>query len=154
MKKFLLLFFIAATTLTACKKDKKDNFDPAAQAVADDNAIQSYIKRKNIDAQKDPSGVYYQVLTPGSGTYPTSTSTVSVVYKGELLDGTVFDSGTINSSPLARLIAGWQYGVPHINKGGRILLLIPSGLGYANQAAGSIPPNSVLVFTIDLLGFN
>jgi FKBP-type peptidyl-prolyl cis-trans isomerase FkpA len=153
MKKFILLFFIAATTLTACKKDKTNTYDPAAQAAADDVAIQAYIKANNINAQKDASGVYYQVITPGTGAYPTSTSTVSVNYTGKLLNGTVFDSGSLSNTSLSSLIKGWQIGIPYVNVGGRILLLIPSTLGYGNSAAGSIPANSPLVFTIDLTGF-
>ncbi len=153
MKKILLLLVIFVTALSACKKDKEEKFDAAAQAVADDAAIQAYISANNINTTKDASGVYYQVQTQGTGTYPTSTSTVSVNYSGKLLNGTVFDSGSLNNYSLSGLIKGWQYGVPHINKGGRILLLIPSGLGYGNNAQGSIPANSVLVFTIDLIGF-
>lgn len=154
MKKLLFVFLLAVTGFSACKKDSSsDNYDATAQAAADDAKIQAYLKTNNLTATKDPSGVYYFVVKAGTGAYPTSTSTVNVNYKGTLLNGTVFDSGSLTNQSLSGLIAGWQYGIPYINTGGRIILYIPSTLGYKNQAQGSIPANSVLIFTIDLLGF-
>lgn len=152
MKKYLLLLFLIPAAFSSCKKD---SFDPAKQAAADDAAIQAYIKANNITATKDPSGIYYEVVTPGTdNNYPTINSTVTVNYTGKLLNGTVFDSATGFQTPLSNVVKGWQIGIPHISTGGRILLLIPSALGYGNQAEGSIPKNSVLIFTIDLLGFS
>lgn len=154
MKKYLLILLLAVTGLSACKKkDDTPSVDAAAQAAIDDQKIQAYISANNISATKDASGVYYQVITAGSGAYPTASSTISVNYTGKLLDGTVFQSSSLNNYALSSLIKGWQYGIPHINVGGRILLLIPSGLGYGATAQSGIPTNSVLVFTIDLIGF-
>ena len=151
MQKLLLLIALFMICLSACKKD---SFDAAKQAATDDALIQAYIKTNNITATKDASGLYYQVVTPGTGAYPTASSTVNVNYQGKLLNGSVFAPSANLSSPLSNLIQGWQIGIPHINKGGRILLLIPSALGYGNNAQGSdIPANSVLVFTIDLISF-
>lgn len=151
MKKYLLIICVLVASCSACKKS--DNYDAGAQAATDDAAIQAYLKAKNITAIKDPSGLYYQVITPGTGAYPTTASTVTVNYTGKLLDGTVFDSGNGFSTTLTSVITGWTIGIPHINTGGRIVLYIPSGLGYKNSATGSIPANSVLVFTVDLIGF-
>lgn len=151
MKKYLLLLAVLVAVFSSCSKD---SFDPAKQAARDDAAIQAYISANNISATKDPSGVYYQVITSGTGAYPTVNSLITVNYTGKLLNGTVFDSGSINSTALNSLVKGWQYGIPHINSGGRILLLIPSALGYGNSAQGSIPANSVLIFTVDLTGFS
>ncbi len=151
MKRYILLFALVIGAFSSCKKD---SFDPAKQAATDDAAIQAYIKANNITATKDPSGLYYQVITPGTGSYPNMNSLITGSYTGKLLNGTVFQSGPISSSPLSGFIQGWQIGIPHINTGGRILLLIPSALGYGNTANGSIPANSVLIFTIDLTGFS
>lgn len=150
MKKYFLLLSLLIFGVLSCKKD---SFDAAKQAAADDTAIQAYIKANNINATKDPSGLYYQVLIPGSGPYPTISSTVNVNYNGQLLNGSVFAPTSELTSSLTTLIKGWQIGIPHVNAGGRILLLIPSGLGYGNNSSGSIPANSVLVFTIDLISF-
>jgi FKBP-type peptidyl-prolyl cis-trans isomerase len=152
MKRYILLLVLSIAAFSSCKKDTP--FDPVKQAAADDASIQAYIKANNITATKDPSGLYYQVITPGTGAYPTISSLISGQYSGKLLNGTVFDSGPVSNSPLTGFISGWQIGIPHINTGGRILLLIPSALGYGNSKSGSIPANSVLIFTFDLTGFN
>lgn len=151
MKKIMLLCSMLVLLGTACKKDDSANY-AAEQAAVDDASIQAYIKANGIVATKDPSGVYYQVITPGTGAYPTSSSTVNVNYTGKFLDGTTFDSGNYNNS-LSGVIQGWQIGVPKINTGGRILLLIPSALAYGPSGRGTIPANKVLMFTVDLLSF-
>jgi len=152
MKKLLVLCSFLVLVASACHKDSSDDY-PAQQAIVDDNQIQAYISDKKIVAVKDPSGVYYSVLTPGTGAYPTVNSTLSVNYRGEFINGTVFDSGNLSNFNLSGVIKGWYYGVPHINTGGRILLMIPSALAYGPQGKGTIPGNTVLVFTIDLLSF-
>jgi len=154
MKNLLILCSILVLGLSACKSDNTEPFDAAKQAAADEASIQAYIKANNINATKDAAGVYYQVITPGTGAYPTASSTVTVNYTGKLLNGTSFDTGTFTTglAPTSNVIAGWKSGLTHINTGGRILLLIPSALGYGNNATGPIPENSVLVFSIDLTG--
>lgn len=129
-------------------------FDAAKQARLDDSTIRVYLAaHPDIKTVKDTSGLYYQVINEGKGTNPTAESTVTVNYAGKLLNGSTFDSGKGFSSPLAALIPGWQVGIPHVKPGGRLLLIIPSAMGYANNEAGSIPPNSVLLFDIDLINF-
>ncbi len=103
-----------------------------------------------IKAVKDPSGLYYQVTREGSGSFPTINSTVTVDYKGKLINGSPFDSAHGLVSPLDKLIKGWQIGIPHIKQGGNILLIVPSALGYGGASLGPIPANSVLLFDIDL----
>jgi FKBP-type peptidyl-prolyl cis-trans isomerase len=151
MKKSLLLFAFVIVAFSSCDKD---SFNPATQAVADDAAIQAYIKANNITATKDPSGLYYSVIIAGTGAYPNANSTVTVNSTGKLLNGTVFDTETGLVIPLSSVIRGWQIGLQHINTGGRILLMIPSALGYGDQSTAGVPKNSVLIFTVDLLGFN
>jgi len=151
MKKYLLLFSLFIATLSSCKKD---SFDPVKQAATDDAAIQNYISANHITATKDPSGLYYSIITAGSGSYPTASSTVTVNSVGKLLDGTVFDTEAGLKVPLGNVIVGWRNGLQHINTGGRILLMIPSAQGYGNQSQQGIPKNSVLIFTVDLLGFS
>lgn len=153
MKKIFLFLAFFTLVFSACKKSSTTTptVDPAAQAKIDDDKIQAYLKANpSITATKDPSGLYYQVITQGSGTAPTVNSTVRVAYRGTLLDGTQFDTNANFSSPLKNLIKGWQIGIPFIKPDGRILLIIPSALGYGNNPQSGIPANSVLVFTIDL----
>ncbi|MDB5015217.1 MAG: hypothetical protein JWQ84_49 [Mucilaginibacter sp.] len=149
MKKCFLLLSIFITGILSCKKEV---FSPVKQAATDDALIQAYISANNINATKDPSGLYYSIITSGNGAYPTATSSVEVNYTGKLLNGSVFAPGINDSSALSGYIKGWQIGIPHINTGGRILLLIPSALCYGNSSPeAAIPANSVLVFTVDLL---
>lgn len=141
--------------LSACKKS--DKFDAEAQAKLDDAQIVKYLADNNITATKDGSGLYYQITTPGSAEKPTVSNGIYITYEGKLMsNGTVFDSKTTPYyfENMTSLIQGWQIGVPKIGKGGSIKLFVPSGLGYKNEASGSIPANSVLIFDITLVNFN
>lgn len=154
MKKIFLLLTLFTLIFSACKKTEKlATVDPAVQAKIDDDKIVAYLSTNKITAQKDASGLYYLIVTPGSGTAPTVNSTVRVAYKGTLLDGTQFDTSANYSNALSGLIKGWQIGIPFIKPSGRIILYIPSALGYGASATGSIPANAVLIFTVDLVSF-
>lgn len=160
MKKYLLLLSILIVTLTSCLKTpdtvevQTTTVDPVKQATADSTAIQAYlVANPTIKATRDTSGLYYEVLTPGTGTNPTLKSTVTVGYTGKLLNGTQFDTSASYTTLLSNLIRGWQIGIPFVKAGGSILLIIPSGLAYGNNQVGVIPANSVLVFTINLTAF-
>jgi FKBP-type peptidyl-prolyl cis-trans isomerase FkpA len=76
-----------------------------------------------------------------------------VNYKGQLLDGSVFDETKTEPAkfPLNRLIRGWQQGLVFCRKGGRIRLIIPSAYGYGIRNLGIIPPNSPLIFDVEVL---
>jgi FKBP-type peptidyl-prolyl cis-trans isomerase FkpA len=155
--KYLALFLCMAALLAACKKNNNiDTFDYTAQYKLDTTAIRNFVVTNNIPAVKDSaSGIFYQVLAPGTGTLAYQVSTkISVNYVGKLLNGTSFDSTAVGS-PMVRalgdLIPGFQFGVTKIQKGGKVRVLIPSYYGYGNQPLGPIPANSVLDFTIELL---
>jgi FKBP-type peptidyl-prolyl cis-trans isomerase FkpA len=154
MKKYFLLLGLIIIVISSCTKSDSNTVSAAQQAATDNSLILAYIKANNITATEDASGVYYSIQTPGTGADPTTSSTVTVSYTGKLLNGTVFDSSPSLTSPLSGLILGWQYGLPFINTGGSILLIIPSALGYGTTSPGAgIPANSVLVFTITLTSF-
>jgi FKBP-type peptidyl-prolyl cis-trans isomerase FkpA len=153
MKKHILILSLFLIAFTSCKKST--TFDATAQATKDEAAIQAYLAANpNISATKDANGVYYQVITEGTGANPTTNNIVTVNYVGKLLNGTQFDAHAGFRTYLTSVINGWTFGIPHVKAGGRILLIIPSALAYGNSGQGSIPPNSVLVFTIDLLSIN
>ena len=119
----------------------------------DEEIILQYISDNNLNAEPTGSGLYYVVNNTGNGDVPDINSIVTVAYKGTLTDGTIFDqSGTSGATfPLSNVIQGWQEGIPLYSEGGSGILLIPSALGYGNQAVGSIPANSVLIFEVTLL---
>jgi FKBP-type peptidyl-prolyl cis-trans isomerase FkpA len=131
-----------------------DVFDPEAQAKKDDEAIQKYLKSKGLAAEKTPNGIYFIIEKQGSGDAPTIGSTVEVDYRGTLLDGKEFDSsykrGEKAKFPLSQVIPGWQQGIPLLKPGGKGKLFIPSGLAYGQQGNPSIPPNSPLIFEVEL----
>ena len=97
-----------------------------------------------------PDGLQYTVLTAGSGATPTTSDTVSVNYKGMLVDGTVFDSGK-HEFPVTGVIRGWTEAFLKMPVGSKWKLFIPSELAYGEQGRPSIPPNSVLIFEVELL---
>ena len=102
-----------------------------------------------------PSGLQYEVLVQGSGAKPAATDMVRVHYEGTLIDGTVFDSSYERGSPLEfnldGVIPGWTEGVQLMNEGSTFRFVIPSDLAYGQNGAGSIPPNAVLVFKVELI---
>ena len=148
-KNLLLLILPLLLILGSCKK-----FDAEEQANIDDSTILKFISDKGIVAQKHESGVYYQILSTGTGNIAyTTNTTVSTKYTGRLLSGAVFDGTTSQpiSFKLGQVITGWQIGIPLIQKGGKIRLLIPSGLAYGREGQGPIPGNAVLDFDIELI---
>jgi FKBP-type peptidyl-prolyl cis-trans isomerase FkpA len=155
--KYIAIILCFAAVLAACKKDKFVNtFNYEAQFEQDTTAIRSFVVTNHIPALKDSaSGIFYQVLAPGTGTVSYAYNTVITAnYVGRLLNGTVFDSTAVASpmiQPLGNLIPGFQFGVLKIQKGGKVRVLIPSYFAYGNQALGKVPANSVLDFTIDLI---
>ena len=120
-----------------------------------DNA-QAYLDKAAAEpgAVKTASGLIYTELRPGTGASPKSSDTVKVHYRGTLTDGTEFDSSKEPIPlPLNHVIPCWTEGVQMMKVGGKAKLVCPSDIAYG--PAGSppvIPPNSVLVFEIELLG--
>lgn len=149
--KYLFLLVCVAGCFASCSKD---NFDADAQLRADTTAIRKFVTDNKIPALKDKSGVFYQIIAPGSGsvTYTANTS-ITAEYEGRLLDGTVFDAtkpGLPAQFTLGGVITGWQIGIPYIQSGGKIRMIIPSGYAYGNAKTGAISANSILDFTVSV----
>ena len=112
--------------------------------------------KKNPKITTTASGLQYEVLQPGTGVKPKATDTVTVHYKGTLVDGTQFDSsydrGEPITLPLDGVIKGWTEGVQLMPVGAKYRFYIPYQLGYGERGAGQdIPPFSTLIFDIELL---
>ncbi len=152
IRNIFLLFMALTFGLNACKKN--NSLSPEEQLTKDESLIKEFITKNNIPAIRHQTGVYYQIIEPGAGSAVFSANTsVSAKYTGRLLNGNIFDQTSNNaiSFKLGGVIPGWQIGVPLIQKGGKIRLLIPSGYGYGDQKVSSIPANSVLDFEIELV---
>jgi FKBP-type peptidyl-prolyl cis-trans isomerase len=105
--------------------------------------------------QTTASGLQYKVETMGTGPKPAATDTVKVHYRGTLLDGTEFDSSYSRNEPISfalnRVIAGWTEGVQLMPVGSKFTFYIAPDLAYGEGGGGPIPPNSTLVFDVELL---
>lgn len=105
-----------------------------------------------------PSGLQYEILEAGSGPVPEGTSRVTVHYEGRLIDGSVFDSSYRRNQTatfgVRQVISGWTEALQLMPQGSKWRLYIPSELGYGARGAGSIPPNAVLIFDVELLGIS
>lgn len=107
---------------------------------------------------KTESGLRYQIIQKGEGKSAEKGKTVSVHYKGQLADGTVFDSSYKRNKPLdftvgvGQVIPGWDEGIGLLQVGDKARLVIPSDLGYGSRGAGGvIPPDATLVFDVELM---
>jgi peptidyl-prolyl cis-trans isomerase A (cyclophilin A) len=121
-------------------------------------AVEAELDKLATGFEKTESGLRYQILQKGSGSQASKGATVSVHYKGQLSDGTVFDSSYKRKEPIefalgtGQVIAGWDEGVALLNVGDKARFVIPSHLGYGAQGAGGvIPPNANLIFDVELV---
>ncbi len=160
MQKLFSLLLAITIMLSACNKsatvDKCTYVAPTAVApAAEVAALKAWLDANSLEYTQHPSGLFYKIVSPGNGTVPDVCSNVGVKYIGRLTtSSTSFDENTTGTAfILGQLIAGWQIGIPLIHSGGSIILYIPPSLGYGSSGAGSaVPPNSNLVFSIELLG--
>ena len=131
------------------------HIDSVAQHVAEQIEISKAIVAGKTDAMNIEQGIYYKMMKEGTGRQVSINDTVTVFYKLTLLnDGSLVTETKAkpDTFSLKRLIRGWQIGVPLCKVGGKIKLVIPSDLGYSIRTrAAKIPPNSILVFEIEVL---
>ncbi len=130
----------------------------AAQAVQREKAASSaYIEKAAAQpgAIKSESGLVYREVRPGSGASPKATDSVTVNYRGTLVNGTEFDS---SSAPVQFALSGvipcWTEGLQRMKVGGKAVLVCPANLAYGDAGRPSIPGGAALIFDIELLGIN
>ena len=156
MSRFLTLFILCAfvfTIHTGCNKECKPK-PPSAEA----EAMLAYANQIGMVADQHSSGIFYEILSQGSGAVPTANSNIAITYVGKFLNGEIFDQqSTPNNTPqnphwpLSGLIEGWIIGIPLISEGGSIRLLIPSALAYGCEGRAVIPGNTPLFFEVTLV---
>ena len=138
--------------------------------IEEDKIIQDFIKEKGLEAQKTESGLYYVIEEEGTGEPVSAGTTMHVNYAGYLIDGTLFDTSIESLAKennafsegrpyealpvtvgMGQVIPGWDEGLLLLKKGSKAKFIIPSPLGYGENAMGAkIPANSVLVFDVDV----
>jgi FKBP-type peptidyl-prolyl cis-trans isomerase len=135
------------------------------QSEKEDQELQAYFKKNNIqNVKKTASGMYYVIHKPGTGESPVKGQKVTVNYTGKDLNGKKFDSNVDSAfhhvQPFSfdldqhQVIKGWDEGLALMKKGMEATFYIPSKLAYGQRGAGGqIPPNSILIFDIELVSF-
>lgn len=153
MKKRVLFSFVSIIIAVSlgCKKNK--GCEPKAPG-SEVSQIQAYATANSINATAHPSGLYYEIIDMGAGPKANANSKISITYTGKLMNGETFDeklTPNVAPWPLNGLIEGWIIGIPLVNEGGHIKLIIPSSLAYGCEQYYDIPGNSVLFFDIHVI---
>ncbi len=151
-------------------EDKKRAERAVELVAAEGKTIEAYIQEKGLTASKTESGLYYVIEQEGTGEATTPGTTMYVNYAGYLLDGTLFDTSMPDVAKannifdaqrayealpvnvgMGQVIPGWDEGLMLLKKGSKGKFIIPSPLGYGENGAGAmIPPNSILVFDVEV----
>ena len=153
---------VVALFLAGCSKESSQTSVPKETSTnaptPPPGASSAAVSGQSNEMKTTASGLKYQVVKRGTGTIsPKPTDTVNVHYHGTLLNGTVFDSsverGQPISFPLNGVIPGWTEGLQLMKVGDKFRFEIPPNLAYGpNSPSPKIPPNSTLVFEVELLG--
>ena len=145
-----LLVFASAFALSGCGED-----DPTAPRI-ENTTFASSLGVNLAASTRNPSGLYWRDILVGAGAVADTGAVVSVRYSGAFVNGTVFDEGTLAPPNAVEIgagdaIAGFEEGIVGMRVGGKRQLIIPPHLGYGARPFFTIPANSILVFTIELL---
>lgn len=156
LKRTLILAAVASLALAGCAKKEADMSLIQANAASAATFLETTAREPGV--QKLPSGVLYKVVSsgPSDGVSPRREDEVKVHYEGKLISGEIFDSSFARGAPavmrLGGLIPAWIEALQKMKPGDDWILYVPPALGYGEQGAGPIPPNSVLIFRIQLIG--
>jgi FKBP-type peptidyl-prolyl cis-trans isomerase len=130
---------------------------PAPAVITENNTLLASKDMSDTSSITTPSGLKYVEIEEGTGETPESGQTVTVHYTGTLENGNKFDSSRDRNEPFkfkigaGQVIKGWDEGLSTMKVGGRRTLTIPPELGYGSRGIGPIPPNSTLIFDVELL---
>ena len=140
------LFALVSTLLFSCGSYSDD------ELAAFDKKIEKHLKAKNIECEKSASGLYYKILEEGEGEFIQFTNKVSVKYKGTFLNGDVFDEQTEPiEMAVSSQINAWKELMLQLKKGSKAYMIASPQLGYGQYKVEKIPPNSILVFELEVV---
>jgi len=152
--KYLLPILFIGVLFTNCNDEDQLFLSYDDQLAIDEQIIEDYLATNNLTAEVGQLGMQYIIEEPGEGLNPTANSTVIIKYKGYFPDGTVFsEAEAFQTSLSASLVPGWGIGIPLFKKGGKGTIFLPSSLGYGTFGTGTIAPNQVLIFDVELINF-
>ena len=139
---FCFLFFPLLTSASSTAVDSLD--------------IPSYIAHHSLDAKNGGDGIFYSFKKKGTGAIPKPGDYVKLKYVGKMLDGTVFDQSESDDPFVFRVgyrivIQGWDKGIQKLPVGSKATLLVPANLAYGSSGLGEIPPNTPLLFDLEVL---
>lgn len=141
-----LLFALISTVLFSCGSYSDEELNEF------DTRIQKYMKSNHIDCKKSESGLYYKIIEEGEGDFIQFTDRVSVKYKGTFMGGEKFDEQTepIEMAVSAQINA-WKELMLQLKKGSKAYMIVPPHLGYGEYEVDKIPPNSILIFELEVV---
>ena len=154
----------AARAFTADLRSYRNAFDAAGSRAEE---IAAATRRNTIDSVRETwpglvetdDGIFVEILEAGTGSKPRRGARVTVHYTGRLVNGQVFDSSIARNEPLVlvagvgQVISGWDITLLDMRRGEKRLIVLPPELAYGSRGVGPIPPNSFLIFEIELLSF-
>ncbi len=153
-----LIFYIRLINITSLNDFTKEReMAVLSDKRNEDKMLKDFLERSNIRVEPTISGLYIVEIKKGSGATPVPGKTVTVNYLGYFIDGKTFDSSYDRNKPfkfkygIGEVIQGWDEGMAKMTVGGKYKLIIPSHLAYGSTQQGPIPPNSTLVFEMELL---
>ena len=125
------------------------------QLNADQNIIDEFLTESDLTAEVHESGIRFITIVEGTGNSPTISDLILVKYKGKFLDGVQFDQNTTGIQfSLGSLVSAWKIMLPTMREGGKIKIYCPSKFCYGVNGSATIPPNTILVFEIELISVN
>ena len=136
---------------------KKNTQEAEKNLIVAEKYLTANRARENDKIQITNSGLQYRVFKEGIGAKPISTDEVKIIASGRLIDGTIIDMKDGNKPlvfPLNRMIKGWIEGIQLMNKGAKYEFFIHPNLGFGNRKRLNIPPNSLLIYIIELIDIN
>ncbi len=153
-----LTFYIKLIDITPFEDFVKEReIAKLSDEIEEEKLLKDYLKRTNITTEPTMSGLYIIELRKGTGKSPVPGKKVTVNYMGYFIDGKIFDSSYERKEPFSfkygvgEVIQGWDEGLSKMKVGGKYQLIIPSHLAYGDVQHGPIPPNSTLIFEIELM---